>query len=215
MTLVQSDCTDGTFFTGNTGTFTYPGALTAGNLVVVTFMSGDNRSLTSMTGTTTTFTAPTPVDGGFGRLFFGRAIAGGADTTVTIVLSGAEGNATDVCFAEFSGAAADQSATTENGTYTSATTHDSGSVTPPTAVNVVVAFTVHGNGDFTYDSGFTEIEPGANKFFGYILQTSATAQEINHTSVDTEVMGTIIRALVGTASASVPKLTLLGAGGAW
>lgn len=202
MTFVQGDCTSGNLFAGtNSYVYTYPGAITSGNLVVIGFASGDSRNLTSAAGAATTYTS-NQTDFALGRLFQAYAIAGGADTTVTITLSGNEGNSFTFCFGEFSNAAASQAGADHDGNAQGpVTAHASNSVTPAVANNVVVNYIVHTGGDWTYDADFTRIDAAGSGVSGammYRIQSATTAQEANHSSTDNEFSGQRISAFSGT-----------------
>ena len=118
------------------------------------------------------------------------------------------------------GAASDQSGATHNGAaIEGGTAHASGSVTPPTANNVVVTYAAHTGGDWTYDAAFTQVDAagaGVSGYFGYLLQSSATAQEANHSSVDSEFACLRISAFAGAAAGgsrpSGSRMSLTGVG---
>jgi hypothetical protein len=197
---VRGDCVAGNLFGGTTQyVFSLPAALTPGNLVVLGI--GTYRSISTVAGSSTTFAMHgSNVAWGGGNVSQWTAIAAGADTSVTITLTGTDSDAV-VCFAEFSGAASDQSEAAANeASVSSGTTHDSDAVTPPTAQNVVVTFMFHTGGDWTYDTDFTQIDAAGstNAFFGYLLQSSATEQRAIATSVENEYSAIVIGAFAGS-----------------
>lgn len=218
MALVQSDCDTFAATSQTSDVYTFPSTLTAGNLVVF----GANRSsrtVTSIVGNVsfsgTQLGATTSWGGGTVQQWYG--IAAGADASVTVNYTGAVGDAAEFCFAEFSGSSSDQSGATTNGATESATqNHDSGSVTPPTAENVVVVIMSRQNDTYTDDGAFTSLPTGnANyHYWGYRIQSSATAQEFNATSTINRDSGIRIGAFAGTSGGggggSAPRGLLLG-----
>lgn len=209
MAHVRSNCVSGNLYAGtNSYVYTYPGgAPTVGNLVIISSVQ-DTRSVSSVAGTGTTYTingANTNHGAGFNTSQW-KAIAAGSDTTVTVTLSGTSGSVNSiVCFAEFSGANSDQSGSTANGAAnTATTTHNSGSVTPPTADNVVIVTAFTSNGaDFTHDSDFTAVTTGHNyAYFAYRIQSAATIQEYNGTSGVNRDSGIRIGAFAGASSSA-------------
>ena len=225
-TPVQSDCTNGSLFVVTTYTYTFPSPITAGNIVVIGFNSGQNRTIVSIlgtagAGTTTTYTVGTggTSSGATGIAYLAHGVAGAADTDVTIILSGSNADAFTFCFAEFSGNLADQSSATFNGAATTTgTVFDSGSVTPPTTNNLIIVYFAHTTGVYTYDADFTAIDsagwgnPGS---MHYKVQTTATAQESNVVTDGSNESGVQrIGAYAGTGAAlsGVKRTLLLGVG---
>lgn len=202
----QSQCLVSNLFAGtNSYVYTYPSGITAGNLVVLGITS-DTRTVSSAAGTGTTYSINgAHTLGGSGNISIWKAVAAGTDTTVTITLSSTLNATTRLCFAEFSGASSDQSGSTANGAVTSGTTtHGSGSVTPPTAENVVVAFVERGNASWTEDGAFTQIATGETLTkFAYLIQSAATDQSYDMTSDINRDAALRIGAFAGTSSGSV------------
>jgi hypothetical protein len=200
ITFVRGDCVSGNLFGSTTQyVFSYPAALTPGNLVVLGV--GTFRSISGIAGSSTTFAMHgSNVSWGGGNVSQWQAIAAGADTSVTITLGAIDTDAI-VCYAEFAGAASDQGAAVANqASVSSDTTHDSGAVTPPTAQNAVVVFMFHTSGDWTYDTDFTQIDSAGstNGFFGYRLQSSATEQRSIATSLANEYSAIVIGGFAGS-----------------
>lgn len=200
----QGDCISGTLFAGTSSyTYTFPSALTVGRLSVIGVYT-QIRTVSSIAGAGTTFTAGVTSNNGlagyFGNLYY--AVNASTDTTTTINLSGNSGDPATVCFAEFSSVAADQSGATFNHAEPAATTtHASGSVTPATTNNVIVAFASHTSGDWTYDSAFTQVDSagsGSEAHMLYRIQTTNSAEEENSTTADPEYSAMTIGAFSGT-----------------
>lgn len=194
MAHVQSAITTGALFDVGTTTYTYtyPVTPTSGNLVVIALGSNVDRTVTTVAGTGMSFTingADTTASGPPYHLSQWYAIANGTDTDVTITLSGSgSGNSHYFAFLEFDSAAADQSTSNATGTAynpNAGTAHDSGILTPNNAANIVVASIVRTNGSYTEDGGFTLVTGTTQNWaVGYIVQSSATAQEMNVTALD-------------------------------
>jgi hypothetical protein len=199
-------------------TYTYPIVPTNGNFLVMAVDSA-NRTVSSVSGACVTYTQKVAQTWGPSNynvsIWYGTQCGG--DTTADINFSAAPGDTTRVCFWELSGMAADQSgATSSSANVSSSTTHNSGSVTPPTADNIAVYLSAVGaTSGVTYDSGFTNIDMGSNgRKCGYRIQTAATAQEANHTSDVARNSGHVIAAFAGAAAAVCRgALMLLGVGG--
>ena len=209
----QENCTSGNLFAGtNSYVYPYPAAVTAGNLGVLGISIGSTRSVTAAAGTATTYSvngATTSWGGGTVQIW--KAVTAGTDTTVTITLSGNTSDTSRVCYLEFSGASSDQSGSTANGASHTAVNgvHSSGSVTPPTADNVVVALTQRGNDTWTDDTtpaGWTQVSTGhAGATWTYLIQTAATAQSYDMTSTIARDSGMRIGAFAGAAGAAAPN----------
>lgn len=211
MGLVRSEVVISQVFAGTPGEYVYTlpgGAPTPGNLLVIG-MAHEVRQLSSVGGTNMTFTINGAQQAGLsGWLSQWKCIVGASPgTTVTLTLSGGSGVAPYFFFMEFDGADADQSGSTANGSTPTATqTHDSGSVTPPTADNIVVASMYRDpGGTWTPDASFTMLTTGANEYaVGYLVQTAATAQ-VNNVTVDTNRdSGMLIGAFAGSGGAPPP-----------
>lgn len=101
---------------------------------------------------------------------------------------------------EFSGALADQSGLTVNGATTNAvTSHPSGSVTPATANNVLVAITTGGNRTYTGDANWTDVQINTRITFEYRIQSAATAQQHTIASDSNTLVEHAIAAFSGAA----------------
>lgn len=216
MTHIQSGCTTYTAASQTSDTYTPGATVTAGNLVVFggTFSSRTISSISGNQGTTFSQNGSDTSWGG-GTVMLWKGVAAGADTSYTINYSGTLGDNAYVCFAEFSGASSDQSGSTANGAAHAAVNgaHGSGSVTPPTANNVVVSFTGRGNDTWTEDGGFTQMVNDNYSSWSYRLQTAATAQSYDMTSTIARDSGMRIGAFAGSADAGSPRnLSLLGVG---
>lgn len=219
MALVQADCDTGNLFASTTQyVYTYPTPPTAGNLLILGSVQ-NTRTVSSAAGTSNTYTInganTNNASAGYNASQW-KVIASGSDTTVTITLSGANGSSdSTICFAEFSGAASDQSGSTANGASNSTTTtHNSGSVTPPTADNVVVSTIYISGGTWTPDGAFTDVTTGqAIAKFAYKLQTAADAEEYNATTNVNRFTAMRVGAFAGASSGSAPGSMLLLMGG--
>lgn len=134
-----------------------------------------------------------------GDLWYG--ITTGSVSSVTITLSGNTSDNACVSYVELSGQQADQStATSNNAIVDNLTAHNSGSVTPPTATNTVVAAMYRTAATWTDDATFTMgSSANAECALGYVTQTSATAQEFNATSDVNRYSVLTIGAFLGTA----------------
>ena len=179
------------------------GAPTAGNLIVVGF-AHEVRQVSSVAGTNMSFTingAQQSAQGGWMSQW--KCIVGASPgTTITLTMSGSSGVDGYFFFMEFDNANADQSASTANGSTNAATTtHNSGSVTPPTANNMIVAQSYRGNRTWTEDGAFTQLTTGTN-FYGvcYLIQTAATAQNNETTSDTNGDSGMTIGAFAGVSA---------------
>ncbi len=195
-------------------------AATVGNLIDIFVDIGNaSRTVVSITesGGSTTYALKNRIQGDAGTFEIWYGIAAGASpgTGITITLSGNTGDGGAVHITEWSGLATDQSASVSNSsTQSSATAHNSGSVTPPNATGVVAYGSSHTPGTWTYDSAFTYVagSQAANRPYGYLLNTGG-AQEANNTSDDPEVSTMLIWAWAGaSAPAAASRLMLLGVG---
>lgn len=188
-----------------------PSSATAGNLIIVWIYSGHaSRTISSVDDAgSTTYAA---MDGGgeqvggAGRvnLWWGIAAGAGAGTDISVVLSGGSGDGGGVAAAEFSSAAADQSTRTDNGATFTATTgnHDSGSVTPATASNNVIACAAgRSGGDWTGDADFTHIVAGDNFRAAYLLNAAGATSYLMVSDAN-EDSALRIGAFVGASSAT-------------
>lgn len=206
MAKTQHLCTTFTAASQLSDTFTPTGTVTTGNLVVFggTLSSRTISSISGNQGTTLTQNGSDTAWGG-GTVMLWKGIAAGADTSYTINYSGTLGDNAYVCFAEFSGASSDQSGSTANGATHAGVNgaHGSGSVTPPTASNVIVSFTGRGNDTWTEDSGFTQMVNDNYSSWAYLIQTAATAQSYDMTSTAAKDSGMRIGAFAGASSGAV------------
>lgn len=203
--------TPGNLFAG-TNAYVYnfnSNTIASGNLVVL-FVATNIRTVSTITGTNLTSmvrhvqSSFNPNSNDIGDLWQG--ISTGSVTSVTITLSGATSDNACVGYVELSGENADQSGATGNSAVPAGTTtHDSGSVTPPTADNVIVAAAMRNNATWTDDGAFTMVSAAnANCMMGYILQSSATAQEFNSTSDINRDSVMVIGAFAGEGGGPAP-----------
>jgi hypothetical protein len=193
-TLVEQNCDNGNLF-GGTDTYilNLPTNADNGNLIIVSSDATLGGTIISVDDSgTTVYTiqgSASVGSAGAATIWKGIAAGGTGGQTVTIVLSDSENGDVSVCVSEWSGANSDQSGATSNGSVNEdVTTHNSGSVTPPTAHNVVyvhMARTLAGT--WTNDGAFTRFSTLAaseNYWVGYLIQTAATAQEWNSSNTD-------------------------------
>lgn len=106
----------------------------------------------------------------------------GQDVVVTVQTIASSSNHF-IGLLEFAGVDADQTGLPGNGANTgSATSHDSGSVTPGVADNVIVAITSGSNRDWGNDADFTNVYDSSRSLFSYKIQSANTAQSFTATS---------------------------------
>lgn len=183
--LVRSEVISATnvFANSTTYAYPYPASYTNGNLLAIIVIQ-ETRTVTGIAGATLTYTGGSSLNAsaGFSASLYTVIGNGSADTTATITLSGAyNGTNTTIVFMEFSGAQADQSGNvTSSNTVDAATSHpvpNTGTITPPTAVNVVLFGGYISGGVYTADADFTMIA-GTPSYAsaGYLIQAAATAQ---------------------------------------
>lgn len=183
--LVRSEVISGTNVFSNSSTYAYPypASYTNGNLLALAVIQ-ETRTVTGIAGATLTYDGGTSLNAaaGFSASLFTIIGNSSADTTATITLSGAyNGTNTTIVFMEFSGAQSDQSGNvTASNTTDAATSHPVpavGTITPPTAVNVVLFGGYISGGTYTPDADFTMIA-GTPSYasVGYLIQAAATAQ---------------------------------------
>lgn len=187
----------------NTYSYSFGGNTVASGNLVVMFVGSTIRTVSSISGTNLTMaelgtTASNAADFK-GDLWYG--ISTGSVSSVTITISGASGDDACVGYVELSGESSDQSGATANGSANdNVTTHNSGSVTPPTANNTVVAGAMRTSATWTEDGAFTMVSGAdAGCMFGYLTQTAATAQEFNSSSDINRYSVVRIGAMAGTA----------------
>lgn len=167
-------------FTGTTYGLTFDSPIAAGTLVVfgvdcdtrvVADISGTNLSCVPIGANTNNPTA------NYNISLWAGIVTGGSCSGVTVTLNNSTADA-HAGYAAFGGPNSDQSGATANGNASGPSgTHDSGSVTPPTADNVVVAAMGRGNGTWNEDTDFTQVPNGIGHFvMGYRLQSAATPQ---------------------------------------
>lgn len=210
-TLVRANCDNALTWTGagsDTLTWTYATAAPGSNNLSLFAFVGENRYLNTAAGSGMTYTRVGSVQNnaaaGFQTTLL-QAIGNGSDTTATLTLSGGYGGAdSTVCYLEFSGNDTDQSTATANGAVNNAVTaHPSGSVTPPTAANVVVSSTYISGGVWTGDGAFTELTTGDTwSKVSYLIQAAATAQEYNGSTDVNRYSAMAIGAFAGTAGST-------------
>jgi len=174
------------FAGGSTYAYGFNGNTIPTSRLITMFVGSTTRTVTGITGTGCTMTElGTTVSNAAdfnGDLWY--CITTGSVTSVTITLSGASGDDACVCYAAWSGHATDQSGATANGSANdNVTTHNSGSATPATANNVVVAGSMRTSATWTEDGAFTLVSSAdAGCLLAYLTQTAATAQEYNSSS---------------------------------
>lgn len=215
-TLVRSSVITATNVFAGTSTyaFSYPAAYTNGNLLVIGVVQ-ETRTVTGIAGATLTYTGDSTLNAaaGVSASLFTAIGNGSGDTTATITLSGSYNSTnTDIVFMEFSGAQSDQSGNTVAGSSTdAATAHNcpspSGTITPPTAENVVLSMVYISGGTWTRDTSFTTIAGTASTVeAGYLIQSAATAQSYNGTTDVNRYSAIRIKACAGASAGgtSVP-----------
>lgn len=170
---------------------TLPVAATVGNLIIVIASIGNDttESVVSMddAGTTPYARANRVEDsttGNVHEIWFGIAAGTNPGTGVTITKGGTSDNGTDsITIVEFAGNAATQASLSVNGNTTGpATSHDSGSVTPGVADNVIVAISRGSDRAWTVDADFTALLDNERTTVAYKIQSSNTAQSYTVTS---------------------------------
>lgn len=169
-----------------------PAPATAGNLIVVGVRVGDGAGTGSVSsiddlGTTTYALAKAQQDTGSGTYIeWWRGIAAGASAgqDIVVTISGAAPSADNFIVAmEFAGNDATQASLSTNGVNTTGvTSHDSGSVTPGTADNVIVAMSSGSSREWTNDADFTNLLDNNRSLVSYKIQSSNTAQSFTATS---------------------------------
>lgn len=204
------------FAGGTTYNYGFNGATIGSGRLVVLFTKTEIRTVTGISGTNLTMTQLGSTSSNAadfkGQLWWG--ISTGSVTSVTLTASGATGDPACVSYAEFSGHASDQSGATNNGSANdNVTAHNSGSVTPATANNVVVIGSGRTDATWTEDGAFTLVSSAdAGCQFAYLTQTAATAQEYNSSSDINRYSVMRIGAFSGAAGSggATPKGLLLG-----
>lgn len=200
-----------------------PVAATTGNLIVVIASIGDGAGEDDVlsiddAGTTVYARANRQGDATTGNvleIWWGIAAGASAGQDVAITKEGSSDNGEDaIIILEFAGNDGTQSSLSVNGATTSSvTSHDSGSVTPGTANNVIVAISRGSDREWTVDTDFTTIIDNARTTAAYKIQSSNTAQSYTATS---DVAGFAVLNIVafkGTAdAANAKRLLLLGVG---
>lgn len=203
---------------------TLPSAATTGNLIVVVASIGDGAGTDDVlsiddAGTTTYARGRREADATTGNvleIWWGIAAGTNPGTGVTITKEGATDNGEDlIALFEFAGNDGTQASLSTNGAATSGTTsHDSGSVTPGTADNVLIAISRGSDRVWTVDADFTSVLANTRTTLAYKIQSSDTAQSYTATS---DIGGFCVLNLVAfkgaAGGAAVPKtMLLLGAG---
>ena len=210
VTVTQSAAQAGNLFAGTSAyNLTDLTAVTAGDRIIVIVHTDGTRTVSSITDSgTTSYAAVTDAaqNNDSGRTYIYEGIAAGADAgnTITVNLSGNDGSTTMVGAIVCTGMAADTTGTVGNGAvFDAATAHNSGSVTPGAADNIIVATMNRTNGDWTEDAAFTNVTitgGDATKVIRYLIQASATASEYNATSADNEFSTMSIAAFSGASA---------------
>lgn len=224
MTVTQAPSVSvGSLFGGTaSATFTGLSAPSAGQGVVCVERNGNNRSVSSVTlsssGTTTAFTLVAAITSPF-RVEMWRATATGSETNANVVfnLSGSANDFEALGCIVVNNWASDQSGSTSTTQTTSAqTTHTVGTVTPATANNIIVHWAERPNRTWTEDSNYTQVTTGSVFFeFSYWIQTSATARSHTMVSDSAGDAGMVLAQFSGTGGgggATNKALLLLGVG---
>jgi hypothetical protein len=167
-----------------------PAPATAGNLIVVIASIGDaNEDVLTIddAGTTTFARARRESDSTTGNvleIWWGIAAGASAGQDVVVTKEGATDNGEDaIVIWEFAGNDPTQASLQTNGQPTaSTTTHDSGSVTPGTANNVLVAISRGSDRAWTVDADFTTVIDNGRTTVAYKIQSANTAQSYTATS---------------------------------
>lgn len=191
-----------------------PVAATTGNLIVVAIVYFDGAGTQNVTGIddagTTTFslarqTKNTSV-GLVVEIWSGIAAGtnSGQDVVVTVQSIASSANHF-IGLVEFAGNDADQSSLSVNGANTaSVTSHDSGSVTPGVADNVIIGMSSGSNRTWTNDADFTNVLVNGRTVFSYKIQSANTAQSFTVTSDTNAFAGLAIVAFKGAAGGGGP-----------
>lgn len=167
-----------------------PNAAAAGNIVVVVASIGDaNEDVLSIddNGTTVYARAHRQSDATTGNVletWYGIAAGAGAGQGVVVTKEGATDNGEDaIVIFEFAGNDLTQATLQTNGAATaSTTTHDSGSVTPGTAANLLIAVSRGSDREWSVDADFTTVIDNARTTVAYKIQAANTAQSYTVTS---------------------------------
>lgn len=156
--------------------------------------------------------------GGRNDIYFYRAT--GACTTITVTMSGTSAAGGDQVVALVATGSANPGAETGTsaGANTSASPHDSGTVTPAVSEVLFIGSAQCSNGSYTNDADFTSAKATSGGIVAYRIQSTSTAQSFTITSVAAEDCAIALAAFEGAATASgsgLPpsSLSLLGVGG--
>lgn len=204
--------------------FDLPAPATAGNLIIVGHRIGDGAgsgtvSTIAEAGTTAYARARNQQNATLGvylELWWGIAAGASAGQDIVSTIT-ANGSSTDnyIFALEFSGNTALQSGIQVNGANISnLMSHDSGSVTPATAANVIVGMSTGGSAEWINDADFTTVLDNSRSIVGYRIQAAATAQPWTITSDINRFSALAIAAFDGTAggAAALNRMALLGVG---
>lgn len=202
---------------GNTSAAqTLPSAATAGNLIVVLATIADGSGTATFTGIDDAGTTVYACERQQGNstvgitvsICWGIAAGTNPGTGVTITASETSTSTDDlIAIMEFSDADATQASLSDNGANTaSVTSHDSGSVTPGVANNVVVAISRGSDREWILDADFTSLLDNSRTTAGYRIQSSDTSQSYTVTS---DIAGFAALAIVAFKGAAAPTGGLL------
>ena len=189
-----------------------PVAATAGNLITVEVAFGDGSGLSTVSSVddagTTVYacerTQGNTTVGFVAAICWGIAAGASAGTDVVVTWSTTASSADDmIAVQEWAGNDGTQASLSDNGANTaSLTSHDSGSVTPGTADNVIVAISRGSSREWTVDGDFTTLLDNNRTTLAYRIQSSDTSQSYTITSDTAGFAGLAIVAFKGTAAAS-------------
>lgn len=198
--------------TGGNAPVDLPVAATSGNLITVEVAFGDGAGVATVSsvddaGTTSYACERTQGDTAQGvvvAICWGIAAGAGAGTDVVVTWSTTGSSADDmIAVQEWAGNDATQASLSDNGANTAAaTSHDSGSVTPGTTDNVLIAVSRGSSRSWTMDADFTSMLVNNRTTLGYRLQSSDTAGSYTVLSDIAGFADLAIVAFKGTASAS-------------
>lgn len=223
--LVNSQASTWGFATGHVtagvvDAVSLPAQATAGNLIVVKYLSFNNvRTVSSIadTGGTTYARIGTSQQGGAGttEIWWGIAPASNGGISVVLTLSGGNADEVGVVVEQYSGNNASQASAVSNGSTddVSVGTHNSGSVTPPDANSITVATMVSGSATWTQDSNYTQVSLGVDyAYASYRLNQSSSQQVSNVSDVNRPSVMKIASFAGAAGSSPVLRRLLLGVG---
>lgn len=211
----------GSLFGDGTETVTFAGNPAANSAVIVMTGLGGGTNLNSVTGLGATWTTPVTLSSASGDVSVSCTNdPNGSSAAVTMNTDAeASGNARYliVNYTQSGGTGFDCANLHVASTAYSAhaSPHPSGSTTPSTANNVCTGFLRGSSGSYTVEAGWTGVTvlDDARGIAGYLIQTSATAQSFDPTSLASEDVGVMIAcldSLGGGGGTPVLRGTLLG-----